>query len=134
MSELKHAHNLFELAGKDLKALRAMGDPQIFADEVFGFHAQQAVEKTLKAWLAALGQEYPLIHNLARLLALLEEQGAKVDNFWDLTEYTAYAVDYRYGSLDMAEESLDRSAVIRQVEELMHLVKGILAERDNLQG
>ena len=29
-----------------------MGDVIVFADEIFGFHAQQAIEKSLKAWLA----------------------------------------------------------------------------------
>lgn len=129
MSELKHARALLDLAEKDLKALRGMGDTHIFADEIFGFHAQQAIEKTLKAWLAALGQDYPLTHNLARLLALLEEQGAGVDEFWDLTEYTAYSVEYRYGAMDITEEPLDRPAVIQQVQQLMHRVQGILAEQ-----
>jgi len=30
-----------------------------FADEIFGFHAQQAVEKGLKAWICLHGIEYP---------------------------------------------------------------------------
>jgi HEPN domain-containing protein len=114
MSEVKHAHALLAMAEKDLRALEGMGDASIFADEIFGFHAQQALEKTLKAWIAALGLEYPLTHNLARLLAILEEQGAQVENFWDLTEYTAFAVEFRYGSLDLSEEPLNRPFVIGQ--------------------
>jgi len=35
---------------------------------------------------------------------------------------------YRYGALDMDEEPLDRSTVIRQVQELMHRVRGVLAQ------
>jgi hypothetical protein len=73
--------------------------------------------------LTALGQEYPLTHNLARLLALLEEQEAAVDEFWDLTEYTAFAVEYRYGSLEIA---LDRPTVILKVQELMNRGQGVL--------
>jgi HEPN domain-containing protein len=30
-----------------------MADSPLFADEIFGFHTQQAVEKALKAWLSA---------------------------------------------------------------------------------
>jgi HEPN domain-containing protein len=45
-----------------------MTDPGVFADEVFGFHAQQAIEKTLKAWIALLGQEYPFVHDVDALL------------------------------------------------------------------
>ncbi len=40
-----------------------MTDPEVFADEVFGFQAQQAAEKTLKAWLTVLGLEYPRRHD-----------------------------------------------------------------------
>ena len=36
-----------------------MRDVDIFADEIFGFHAQQAAEKLLKAWLALLGEVTP---------------------------------------------------------------------------
>ena len=126
MSELKHARALLAMAEKDLRALEGMGDAATFTDEIFGFHAQQAVEKNLKAWIATLGQEYPLTHNLARLLALLEEQGAQVGNFWDLTEYTAFAVEFRYGSLDVSEEPLDRPVVISQVGRLIEWVKGLM--------
>lgn len=45
------AHGLFMLAQHDLAALRAMHDPAVFAEEIFGFHAQQAVEKHVLARL-----------------------------------------------------------------------------------
>jgi len=53
------ARQMLAAAYKDWRALAGMADPDVFADEVFGFHAQQAVEKALKAWLALLGVEYP---------------------------------------------------------------------------
>jgi HEPN domain-containing protein len=130
MSEVKHARALLVMAAKDLKALEGMGDAATFADEIFGFHAQQAVEKTLKAWIAALGLEYPLTHNLARLLAILEEQGAQVEKFWDLTEYTAFAVEFRYGSLDLSDEPMDRPSVIGQVKGLIEWVKGLMGGQE----
>jgi len=40
-----------------------------------GFHAQQAVEKSLKAVLAAHSVEYPRTHNLAMLVDLIEGAG-----------------------------------------------------------
>jgi len=64
----------------------------------------------------------------ARLLALLKEQGADISNFWDLAEFTAFAVEFRYGALEATEEPLDRQAAIRQVQELMQVVK------DGLEG
>ncbi|MCZ6632032.1 MAG: hypothetical protein O7G87_01390, partial [bacterium] len=48
MSDLDHAHSLLAMAQKDLTALEGMQDAQTFASEIFGFHAQQAVEKALK--------------------------------------------------------------------------------------
>lgn len=43
------------------------------ADAVLGFHAQQAVEKGLKAVLAARGEAVPKTHDLTFLLQLLGE-------------------------------------------------------------
>jgi hypothetical protein len=41
----EYARNLLIMARKDFDALRGMIDNPLFADEIFGFHAQQAVEK-----------------------------------------------------------------------------------------
>ena len=58
MKDHKHAAMLVSMARKDLKALSAMRDRDNFDDEIFGFHAQQALEKSLKAWLALIGVIY----------------------------------------------------------------------------
>ena len=42
------------------------------------FDAQQAAEKALKAVLIGRGIEFPYVHDLARLLSLLEEGGETV--------------------------------------------------------
>ena len=55
MSDLDHARLMLNMAGKDLKALQGMMDVNTFASEIFGFHAQQAVEKALKACLWRAG-------------------------------------------------------------------------------
>ena len=47
MSDLKQARETLGMARKDLKALKGMMDTDVFAEEIFGFHAQQAVEKSL---------------------------------------------------------------------------------------
>ena len=96
MSDLKQARMLLEAAQKDVSALRGMDDAAVFADEIFGFHAQQAAEKLLKAWLASLGEAYPLSHDLASLLDVLRTCGADVARFDELVDYTRYAVRLRY--------------------------------------
>ena len=50
------------MAGKDLAALRGMQDSTLFADEIFGFHAQQAIEKSLKAWITIAGGTFGFNH------------------------------------------------------------------------
>ena len=47
MSDHEHARLMLRMAEKDHTALQGMLDTQIFADEIFGFHAQQAAEKAL---------------------------------------------------------------------------------------
>ncbi len=42
------AHVLLTAAKSDLKALEHMLDTAAFDDRIFGFHAQQAVEKALE--------------------------------------------------------------------------------------
>jgi hypothetical protein len=57
MCALDYPEGLLLMAGKDFDAMRGMVGCPLFADEIFGFHAQQAIEKALKAWLAARGIE-----------------------------------------------------------------------------
>jgi len=92
MSALEHARSMLAMAEKDLKALRGMSDPRVFVDEIVGFHAQQAVEKLLKAWIDALGSEYPFSHDISLLLTILEDHNCNVELYWDLVEYNAFAV------------------------------------------
>ena len=54
-SDRDHALLLLELVGKDHKALSNMRDGEAFEEEIFGFHAQQVVEKSLKSRIAAMG-------------------------------------------------------------------------------
>ena len=49
MSDLKQARVLLRAEERDISALHGMADAVVFADEIFGFHVQQAAEKLLKA-------------------------------------------------------------------------------------
>jgi HEPN domain-containing protein len=129
MVELEHAAALLRLASRDLNAVIAMQDAALVADEIVGFHAQQAAEKALKAWLTAAGLQYPLTHQLARLLALLESAGAAVESFWPLVRLTAFAVQARYeeDTVD-ADEPLDRVAIVAEVQALLRHVAAIVGQ------
>ncbi len=52
MPDIKQAAAMLRIAQRDLAALYGMADAAVFADEIFGFHAQQAIEKCLKAGCA----------------------------------------------------------------------------------
>ena len=126
MSDPKCARMLLGAAERDLLTLRNMtaGAP----DESYGFHVQQAAEKSLKAWLALLGETYPLTHNLETLVNLLAGRDADVEAHRELTVYTPYAVEFRYGGLDSSAEPIDRKGALALVEALLDKVRGDLKD------
>lgn len=111
-----------------MSALKGMGDSTVFADEIFGFHVQQAVEKLLKAWLALLGKAYPATHDLARLVEILKTYDPNVLEFGDLTEYTSYAVRFRYSVSDHDATPLSRSLAVDRVSRLLDVVRSMMAD------
>ena len=61
------------------------------------FEAQQAAEKAIKAILIRLDIEYPYVHDLARLLSMLEDAGESIPNIVRRAEeLTPYALITRY--------------------------------------
>ncbi|MBM3303249.1 MAG: HEPN domain-containing protein [Deltaproteobacteria bacterium] len=128
MRDLRQAHTVLGLAQKDFRALKGMMDPAVFDEEIFGFHAQQTIEESLKAWLAFLGKEYPFSHDISALLELLRGSGQDVEQYWDLVEYNVYAVRFRYQSLEICDEPLDRAAAVQSVRKLISNVQAMLDE------
>lgn len=131
MSDLEEARTLFEAAERDLSALRGMDAPAVFADEIFGFHVQQAAEKLLKSWLAWLGESYPMTHNISRLVRLLQNLDATAAQFRPLNEYSVYAVQFRYGSSDFDEVPLNRDEALQRLETLYQHVRRKFTEAES---
>jgi len=126
MKDIEQASMLLSMARKDLSALQGMTDPETFAEEIFGLHAQQVVEKSLKAWLAWLGVEYSKTHDISLLLAELEQSGANADKFSDMIEYNVFAVQFRYEAYDTGLDTLDRRETIQHLVVLVEHVEGLL--------
>lgn len=107
---------LVRKAQEDAVALRELASNPEIADGIVGFHAQQAIEKWLKAVMAARGIGQARIHDIGRLLQLLDKDGAELPAIADrLDEFTIYAVPLRYNEL-LDAEPLDRDATVHLVE------------------
>ena len=124
MSDSKCARMLLQAAERDLLTLRSMTADA--PEESFGFHVQQAAEKALKAWLALLGEQYPLTHNIKDLLDFFVEQGVDMAPFETLVGYTPYAVEFRYHGVDSDVEPIDRDGAVALVEALLEDVRDAL--------
>ncbi len=119
---------MIRMARKDLRALEGMDKAQIWADEIFGFHAQQAAEKALKAWILALDDDAPRTHALNVLLLRLENLGQHITPFWDLVELQGFAVQFRYEEMPEDADPIPRPAMRGSVEALVNHVSSVLGD------
>ena len=126
MSDTKCARMMFHAAERDLLTLHSMTADA--PDESFGFHVQQATEKALKAWLALLGETYPLTHNIETLRDLLANRGVATESFRDLVAYTPYAVEFRYEGVGSSTQPIKRDHTLTRVDALLARVRRLLRE------
>jgi len=105
-------------ARQDTVALREFAGNAEIADSILGFHAQQAIEKWLKAVLAKRSVEFEYTHDLRRLIELIE--GASLTFPLDtkaVVPFTEFAVPLRYEDL-LDAEPLDRAAAVTLVNQV----------------
>jgi len=109
-------------------ALRELeGNPEI-ADSILGFHAQQAIEKWLKAVLAKHSIEFEYTHDLRRLIELIEGAGLAFPlEAHMVVPFTEFAVPLRYEDL-LDAEPLDSSATVSVVDEVEARARNALGD------
>ena len=90
MSPAEDALLLLAIVRRHLRSLGLTLDPA-YPDEDWGFTAQQAVEKLLKAWIVLADRRPPRVHDLEDLVALA---GQQLDHL--LLELQVFAVEARY--------------------------------------
>jgi HEPN domain-containing protein len=98
--------------------------PETYLEDLC-FDAQQAAEKAIKAMLIKKGIAFPYVHDLARLLTLLEEAGETIpESVRQAEDLTRYAVVTRYPGLTepvteahYQEAVASAEAVVQWVEE-----------------
>lgn len=117
-------------ATEDAVALREFeGNPNV-ADSILGFHAQQAIEKWLKAVLADKGVDFEYTHDLRRLIELVEELGITFPFVTgEIVMYTEFAVPLRYEDL-LDAEALDRRAAVALINEVEAWARDLLDQKD----
>jgi HEPN domain-containing protein len=102
---------MLDLARDDEFAARSLLAVDGVADAILGFHAQQAVEKSLKAALASRAIDFPYTHDLDGLLELCETNGLEVPSELEGVDRLApYGVHMRYGTTQAAR--LDRAQAL----------------------
>lgn len=123
MCDLDHAQQMLNIAKRDLKALGGMLDSDVFAQEIFGFQAQQTAEKSFKAWISALGGSYGFTHDLGLLLNSLKNLGADCSAFYELPDFTLFAVHFRYDDAGDDCGFPEREDVLEKITDLVTYVE-----------
>lgn len=94
---IEEAFRLLRFAERDFQTYRILAEHPESALSALGFHAQQCVEKSLKAALTCHGVDFPPTHNLERLAGQLTELGAALPlPVRELRKLNPYAVETRY--------------------------------------
>lgn len=123
-SQPTQAQILLSKAAEDEAALKA----QFLSDSILGFHAQQAVEKLMKALLSQLNVPFEFTHNLGRIQATLTSAGESLPATpISLDDLNDFAVVYRYDLLFQfaAPSPTDLMETVRLIRE--HVVARIAA-------
>lgn len=96
------AEQLLRRAADDEAAAKALLSVKSVTDVIVGQHAQQGVEKAIKAVLAAQDVEFPFIHDIAGLMVLCVNAGIQVpEQLREADQLTPYAGALRYGEEDL---------------------------------
>lgn len=121
------AHSYLVKAGQDLSALRHLVHIADVADEIIGFHAQQSVEKALKALLVWKAIPFRRTHDLTELLDLLvDHEIALPQAIKDVDALNPFAVELRYGVFANDEPPIDRMQVLSSAETVQTWVRSLI--------
>ena len=94
------------------------------------FDAQQAVEKAIKAVLIKLDVEFPYVHDLARLLTLLENSGQKLPaSVRQAEELSRYAVFTRYQGMGPQIKQKEYQEAVKIAGQVVRWAEGEIAKK-----
>ncbi len=121
---------LHKAKGDEFTVEKLIPDPAA-PDEVIGFHAQQAVEKLLKAVLAHFAVPYPRIHDLTELMDLLRENKISFpEHIEEIDRLTPFATVFRYADLAaQPPRAFDRAWTLDMVRRVRAWAESVLREK-----
>jgi len=109
----------------ELVVERLLGDRDV-DDDTLGFHAQQAVEKLLKAVLTSRNVDYPRTHNLGVLIELLARNGIELPaELADIDRLTPFGTVFRYDEVS-PEAGRDRAQWLAWVRTLREFAQSLI--------
>jgi len=116
-------------AEHDLAAAEKLAESSPIFPEIICFHAQQAVEKYLKAFLVYHNVEFEKVHAIRYLLDLCGVIDASFENLREMAEpLTVYAVIGRYPMAGPVITSKDSDAAIAVSKDVRAFVLSRLPE------
>ena len=114
-------------AARDLQTAKTMLQVTDVPSDVVCFHCQQCAEKSLKAFLVSVEQDFPKTHDLPKLLQLCI---AHDDGFSaleaDAVSLADYAVEVRYVEDWRDIPIKEASEAVQSAEKVMGFVRGRL--------
>lgn len=106
---LEEALRMLRLADADLAAFSVLLASSEVSPAIAGFHAQQAIEKCLKAVLFAQGIPFRRTHDLIELADLLDGSSGFPLDLDQLALLNPYAVTLRYDDLEVQTVPADEA-------------------------
>ncbi len=131
-SPLDHARGLLSRAHDDFFVVSRLAREADAPVWVLGFHAEQAVEKALKAVLSSAGIVYPRTHNLVMLVELLRQAQQPIPpNADDFGMLVPYGVVLRYEEIpDDEPPRCDPAWFVEVVEQTLLWASACLEKRN----
>jgi HEPN domain-containing protein len=117
-----YARELVGIAEGDLESAKALVDANRGRPENICYHAEQCVEKSLKAILVHLEKPVPVTHDLG-IITERVNQFLPLEVHADLTLYTEFATTRRYEESDMILDRADLDAAVKIAEDVLAWAK-----------
>ena len=124
---LKKVRQWFRYAQDDLSVARMIANDSDAPQRIAAYHAQQATEKALKAWLIYKEVDFPFTHDLSLLLSNCEKNGAHwSDGLSAIVRLGEYATTTRYPDFELLVTSEQANEAIELATSTVNTVQSAL--------